>query len=75
MRFLVHNGFGHVHIMAHSLGVRVLMASLRTLENNIQTCDVSDQINSDKLPLKIATITLLSPDLELVPFQRDLGHQ
>lgn len=72
MHFLSADGFSRVHIMAHSIGARVLTGAASRLEKVVQGVGPEQ---SGRLPLKIASITLLSPDCDLEPFRRTLGHK
>lgn len=72
MRFLVADGFTRVHIMAHSLGVRIVTGAVSRLEKLLNG---SGPKQPGKLQLKVASITLLSPDCELEPFRADIGHR
>lgn len=71
-RFLVADGFTRVHIMAHSIGVRIVIGAIPRLEKILIG---NGPKQSGKLPLKVASITLLSPDCDLEPFRADRGHR
>lgn len=72
MHFLAADGFSRVHIMAHSIGARVITCCAPRLEKIVQGVGPKQP---GMLPLKIASITLLSPDCELEPFRETLGHK
>eukprot|EP00996_Jenningsia_fusiforme_P000954 NODE_186_length_2825_cov_44.540706_g169_i0.p1 GENE.NODE_186_length_2825_cov_44.540706_g169_i0~~NODE_186_length_2825_cov_44.540706_g169_i0.p1 ORF type:complete len:821 (+),score=136.77 NODE_186_length_2825_cov_44.540706_g169_i0:111-2465(+) len=71
---LVHSGVERVHILAHSMGARVLFAALGKLRNHftLESDVLSTGHNDDQAKAQLATVALLNPDYSKNGFIEDV---
>eukprot|EP00884_Botryococcus_braunii_P012543 jgi/Botrbrau1/2128/Bobra.0093s0035.1 len=84
IRGLGEAGFSDIHVMTHSMGVRVLMAALSLLEGLFRPSASSPGVASsleggpipqDRLGYRLASVLLLNPDYSLQKFVGGQGQR